>query len=324
MTTALITGVSGQDGYYLSRLLLENGYTVHGVARSSTNLPVELRDRLATFTPMDLRTPAPLADVVRQLKPDEIYHLAAHHFSSEGDENIAGELDPFMSVNFAAAETVLNVLRYELRQAKFFYAASAHVFGDPEKFPQTERTPMRPDTPYAISKTAGVHLCHYYRKRHGIFAVAGILYNHESPRRSSSYITTQVAEAAAKASLGQAVSLEIRDLDAVVDWGAAEDYVAAMWLSLQQHDPDTYIIASGIVRTVRDLVTHAFDAVGLEADGYVVSSRTESGSEARTPYIGDASKIRMSCSWEPTLSFRELVRSMVEAQHERLRETTKR
>jgi GDPmannose 4,6-dehydratase len=207
---------------------------------------------------------------------------------------------------------VLVVLQEELRDTRFFYAASAHIFGRPDGFPQNERTPFRPDTPYAISKTAGVHLCRYYRETHRLHTVSGILYNHESPRRSESFVTARIARAAAMASRGKGAPLFLRDLQATADWGAAEDYVDAMWRTLQLPAGDEFVISTGIPRTVMDFAREAFAAVGLRADDYVFQSPGTSGSGS-IPYVGDHTKIRRACGWQPVKTFASLVKEMVEA-----------
>jgi GDPmannose 4,6-dehydratase len=189
----------------------------------------------------------------------------------------------------------------------------------PEVCPQTESTPHRPNTLYGISKSAGVHLCEYYRANYGVHASAGILYNHESPRRQSNFVTTLIARAAAQASFGRPEPLIIRDLEAIVDWGAAQDYVTAMWLMLQQPRSDNYIIASGISHTVQDFADAAFEYVGLCAADFVVQEQKTTRSEKTLPYIGDSTKIRRVCAWEPTISFRDLVQGMVEIQLQQLR-----
>ncbi len=271
---ALITGVGGQDGFYLVEWLLQQGYEVYGIERSLAQVSRELKDRLAGLFCIELTEPQGLADVVRRVKPQEVYHLAAHHFSSQGSENRTDRLDPFWAVNLLAANVILEVFRQELKESRFFYAASAHIFGVPEVCPQTEWTRHRPNTLYGISKSAGVHLCRYYRESYGLHVSAGILFNHESPRRSASFVTTQLACAAAKASVGRPERLIIRDLEAVVDWGAAQDYVKAMWLMLQQPSGDDYVISSGIPRTVREFAETAFASVKLVATEFVFQDHT--------------------------------------------------
>jgi GDPmannose 4,6-dehydratase len=215
----------------------------------------------------------------------------------------------------------LEYIATELPSCRFFYAASAQVFGAPASSPQNELTPRNPDTPYGISKGAGMDVCRYFRAHRGVFTSVGILYNHESPRRGESFITTQIARAAALASVGLGEHLSIRDLDAIVDWGAAQDYVRAMWLALQQSTSGDYVIASGTGRTVRDFAQAAFAVVRLRASDYLTQESPPTTS-TRVPLVGNSSKIREICGWEPAISFDELVRSMVETQMQRLAEGT--
>jgi len=311
--SALITGISGQDGFYLAKWLLKQGYEVHGTARQSSQIPPLLKERLASVSIVDLNEPKHLAEVIHKVRPNEIYHLAAHHFSSQNIDNNRGQFEPFISVNLLAANAVLEILRQDLSESRFFYASSAHIFGVPDICPQTEITPHRPDTPYAISKSAGFHLCRYFRESHGIYASAGVLYNHESPRRNDSFVTTQIARTAARAFVGKAEPLMIRDLDAVADWGAAQDYVVAMWLTLQQPFGDEYIISSGQPHTILEFVNETFGYLGISADNWIIQDPKAKHVDS-LPYVGDNSKIRTICGWEPRISFRDLVRNMVDHQ----------
>lgn len=316
---ALITGIDGQDGFYLAESLLQHDYTVFGITHSNVTAPSKLHSQLACVFVADLNQPQRLAEIVRQTRPQELYHLAAHHFSSQHGENSLGQLAPFVSVNLLAVDAALQVVRDEIPTSRFFYAASAHIFGTPLATPQTEETPHRPETLYAISKSAAVHLCRYYREAFGVFAAVGILYNHESPRRRSDFVTTQIARAAANAAMGRPTPLLLRDLDAVVDWGAAQDYVRAMWLTLQQPRADEYIISSGAPHTVREFARVAFDTVGLRAENFVTQDPKSINPPRRLLVVGDNSKIRRVCGWEPTISFHELVRGMVAAQLDELK-----
>ena len=313
MKRALITGVAGQDGYYLAKLLASNGYQVYGVGLSLPDRSSDLMSALTDAKEIDVAQGSIFADYVRQIRPEEIYHLAAHHFSSQSGENRTGQVSPFLTINVTIPNMVLEILHEELPGSRFFYAASSHIFGLPEVSPQTELTPHRPETPYAITKSAGVQLCRYYRNTHHLYTVSGILYNHESMRRSESFITTQIARAAALAHYGKPSKLVVRSIDAIVDWGAAEDYVRAMWLAMQQQDGDDYIIASGIPRTVHDFASVAFSHLGLNADDYVFQDG-KADHHRTIPFIGDSSKIRRTCNWQPLISFDDLVRSMVDYQ----------
>jgi GDPmannose 4,6-dehydratase len=318
---ALITGVNGQDGSYLAELLLGQGYRVIGLDRRPPPRDLPSLAALDRHLVVDLLEPGALEAAIRQVRPDELYHLAAHHFSSQTDENRTGRLEPFLRVNLMAPSEGLEFIATELPSCRFFYAASAQVFGAPASSPQNELTPRNPDTPYGISKGAGMDVCRYFRAHRGVFTSVGILYNHESPRRGESFITTQIARAAALASVGLGEHLSIRDLDAIVDWGAAQDYVRAMWLALQQSTSGDYVIASGTGRTVRDFAQAAFAVVRLRASDHLTQESPPTTS-TRVPLVGNSSKIREICGWEPAISFDELVRSMVETQMQRLAEGT--
>jgi GDPmannose 4,6-dehydratase len=262
---------------------------------------------------VDLNEPKYLAEVVRKVRPHEIYHLAAHHFSSQNIDNNRSHLEPFVSVNLMAANTLLEILKQDLSESRFFYASSAHIFGVPATCPQTEMTLHRPDSPYAITKSAGVYLCRYFRESHSVYASVGILYNHESPRRPDSFVTNQIARTVALAFSGDKKPLVIRDLDAIVDWGAAQDYVVAMWLTLQQPFGDEYIISSGKPHTIREFVNEACGYLGIPADDLIIQNPKAKHVE-HLPYVGDCSKIRTICGWKPRMSFRDLVRTMVDHQ----------
>jgi GDPmannose 4,6-dehydratase len=318
---ALITGVNGQDGAYLAELLLGQGYRVIGLDRRPPPRDMPSLAALDRHLVVDLLEPGALEAAVRQVRPDELYHLAAHHFSSQTDDNRTGRLEPFLRVNLIAPSEALEFIAKELPSCRYFCAASAQVFGAPTSSPQTESTPRNPDTPYGISKSAAMDVCRYFRNHRGVFASAGILYNHESPRRGESFVTTQIARAAALASTGVREPLRLRDLNAVVDWGAAQDYVRAMWLTLQQRTSGEYIIASGAGRTVREFAEAAFAVVRLRASDYLTQESPPTTS-TRVPLVGNSSKIREICGWEPAISFDELVRSMVETQMQRLAEGT--
>jgi len=321
MNRALIIGVSGQDGYYLSRLLHDKQYEIYGTSLTHAEVSPDLTQILERVVVIDLNNSGNLRDLIQEIKPDEVYYLAAHHFSSQSGENRTGELAPFVTVNLLAADDVLRALVDYCNKCKFFYAASSHIFGLPETFPQNELTPQRPNTPYGISKSAALHVCRYYREAFGLFTAVGILYNHESPRRGLSFITKQIARAAALAHRGMPQKLVIRSFDSVVDWGAAEDYVKAMWLTLQQSNGGEYIIASGVPHTVRNFVDAAFSHVGLNADEYISQDESFVPS-TQAPYVGDPSKIKKICGWEPSISFEELVCSMVDNEIKQLQQTT--
>lgn len=314
MKKALIAGVAGQDGYYLTRFLAGKGYSVYGADRDTSCIAPDQKLALSGVAEINFFNSGLLVEYIKKVMPDEIYYLAAHHFSSQGDENRSGRMSPFLILNLITPNEVLEFIQSAHPECRFFYAASAHVFGKPEVSPQTENTPHNPDTPYAISKSAAVLSCRYYRAKHKIFAVSGILYNHESPRRPADFITTQIARVAAKAARGEKTPLLVRNLNAVVDWGAAEDYVQAMWHTLQQPLADEFIIATGITRTVMDFAREAFRVVDLKPEQYVLPQTPAAVQEKYMPYVGDCSKIRETCGWQPVKTFSDLVREMVEEQ----------
>jgi len=313
MKKALIIGIAGQDGLYLTKFLLSKGYKVHGVDARMMSLLPDLNAKLASMSIIDLSDQQVLTEILKKVQPDEIYYLAAHHFSSQSGNNFAGTIYPFISINLLAVNNILEVIREEALRSRFFYAASAQIFGSTDESPQKETTPHRPDSPYSISKSTGFYLCRYYRDFFGMYASVGILYNHESPYRSIDFVTTKIARAAALAHLGKSEPLILRNLDAVVDWGAAEDYVVAMWLTLQQDNGGEYIISSGVPHTVRDFAKEAFGHLGLNLENYIFQDKNKVAS-SRLPYIGDSSKIRNVCRWKSKISFEQLVRSMVDHQ----------
>lgn len=309
MKSALITGVAGQDGYYLASLLLSQGYRVHGVVLPGTGPLTGVYDKVLLHE-ADLSEEAHLTGLLREAAPDEVYYLAAHHFSSQGDENRKGMAGPFLSVNLLAPNTILEAIKCSHPRTRFFYAASSHVFGTPDSSPQNEFTPHKPGTPYAISKSAAVMLCRYYRETHGLHASAGILYNHESPLRPLDFVTARLARAAACAATGKGSPAYFKDLSAVVDWGAAKDYVRAMWLILQQEKGGEYIIASGVPRTIRDFAETAFSSVGLKSEKFIYQDNSAAKSSV-APYVGDSSRVHAVCGWTLAISFEEMVAEMV-------------
>jgi len=316
MKKALITGIAGQDGSYLAEFLLEKGYEVYGVDRSCSTLPVHIREKIKHCFDTDITRPVLLRKIIRETAPDEIYHLAAYHFSSQQEGNKRKPFRQFYLINLLTANEILETIRQYLPGCRFFYASSCQVFGQPDQFPQNEQTPFRPDSLYGITKAAGTNLCKFYREHHGIYTSVGILYNHESPRRPLSFVTSQIAEAAAKAFLGIPVRLVLKDLDALVDWGSAKDYVRAMWLTLRQPHGDDYIISSGRTHSVNDFAKVAFGSSGLDPSGFVFQD-PDAILSPRVPYVGDNTKIKTRCNWQPEISFEEMVAEMVQAQLKR-------
>jgi GDPmannose 4,6-dehydratase len=314
---ALITGIGGQDGSYLAELLLDKGYDVHGLIRGSTTEEIPrlrpVRDRV-TLHSGDLLDQRSLENVLRISEPDEIYHLAGTSFVADS------WTQPVLTAEFTAvgAARMLEAMRQVTPDARFYQASSSEMFGKPVDVPQTEATPFRPRTPYGAAKCYAHFLTVNYRDGYGLFAASGILYNHESPRRPLEFVTRKITHAAAAIRTGHASELVLGDLDAQRDWGYAKDYVEAMWLMLQQDEPDDFVIATGETRTVRDLVEIAFDHVGLDPERYVRTDPRFLRPADVEHVVGDASKARARLGWEPRTSFPELVRLMVEADIELL------
>jgi GDPmannose 4,6-dehydratase len=315
---ALITGATGQDGLLLSELLIEKGYQLFGTVRTY-NLYKQLDTNLGIkYYIVDLNNRGELSKLILKIKPDEIYHLAAFHFSSQNDDNKKKYFEAFNNVNLLTTDEILASLKEYLPLTRFFYASSSHVFGSPDISPQIDSTPFRPNSFYSITKTAGSQLTKFYRDYHNIYASVGILYNHESPLRSIDFLSAQIAYTAAKASLGLRPKLVIRDLEGIVDWGSAKDYVNAMWLTLQQLKGDDYVIATGIPRRVKDFVKIAFEHVGLNSDDFIVEDPVYKKNSV-IPYVGNPDKLIKVCGWESKISFSEMVIEIVDYHIKRLK-----
>jgi GDPmannose 4,6-dehydratase len=316
---ALITGVGGQDGSLLAELLLEDGYEVVGVVRPGSpeydNL-AGLRERIELHE-ADLLNQTSLTQALRAAEPREVYNLAAPSFVPASWEQ------PVQTAEFAAvgATSLLEAIRTVDPAIRFYQASSSEIFGDPKETPQTERTPLAPVTPYGVAKAYAHFSARSYRHRYGLFACSGILYNHESPRRPLEFLPRKVAYGAAAISLGLQNELVLGDLDARRDWGYAGDYVRAMWLMLQQDEPDDFVVASGESRSVRELVQCAFAHVGLDWQEHVrVDPALQRGTAELHRLVGDARKARERLRWKPEVDFTQLVHLLVDADLERLRE----
>jgi GDPmannose 4,6-dehydratase len=299
---ALITGITGQDGSYLSELLLSRGYRVHGLFRPDEppGLPEVVRHDA------DLTDAKAVARAIGAAAPDELYHLGAQSF-------VHGEEVSTVHVNVNGTLHVLEAVRRAAPACRVFFASSAEVFGEPETSPQDERTPMRPRNIYGVTKVAGLELMRVYREQHRLFTCCAILYNHESPRRGPNFVTRKITRAAARIKLGLESELRLGNLDAVRDWGRARDYVRGMWLMLQQTDPDDYVLATGQGRTVRDFVEAAFSAAGLDWQQYVRTAPEYWRPAEPVPLVGNAAKARAALGWTPDTAFGDLVAEMVEA-----------
>jgi GDPmannose 4,6-dehydratase len=316
---ALVTGIGGQDGSLLAELLLDEGYEVYGLVRRSTSAPYEnleaIRERIELIEG-DLLDQLALVDVLRSSRPAEVYNLASPSFVPMSWRQ------PVVTAEFAAVgvTSLLEAIRAVGEPIRFYQASSSEIFGEPSEVPQTEETPLSPVTPYGVAKAYGHFIVRSYRRRYDLHASCGILYNHESPRRPLDFLPRKVANAAASISLGLSGELWLGDVDARRDWGFAGDYVRAMWLMLQQEQADDYVIATGELHSVRELVELAFEHVGLDWERYVqIDQSLKRGAAELHDLAGDASKARSALGWEPAVRFPELVRLLVDAELERLR-----
>jgi GDPmannose 4,6-dehydratase len=315
--SALITGITGQDGSYLAELLLERGYEVHGLVRRSSTERFEriehLRDRI-TLHQADLLDQRSLVDALREARPTEIYNLAAMSFVA------VSWIQPTLTAEFTGVGVtrILEAMREVCPEARFYQASSSEMFGKVREVPQNEQTPFYPRSPYGVAKVYGHFITVNYRESYGLHATSGILFNHESPRRGLEFVTRKVTWHAAAIKLGLADKLELGNLEAQRDWGYAKDYVEAMWLMLQRDDPQDYVIATGVAHSVRDCVEIAFDQAGIPIADHVVIDESLKRPAEVDHLIGDASKAKRELGWEPSTSFVELIRLMVDADLELL------
>jgi len=316
MKKALITGITGQDGSYLAEFLLDKGYEVHGTIRRVAIEDPEHRlwrlrhilDKLVLHA-ASLESFASIFSVINTVQPDEIYHLAAQSFVSYSFEDEFSTI----STNIDGTHYMLAAVKERVPHARFYFAASSEMFGNAKETPQNENTSFHPRSPYGISKVAGFQLTENYRQAYDLYAVSGICFNHESPRRGFEFVSRKVTNTVAKIKLGLAKELVLGNLDARRDWGYAGDYVKAMWLMLQQEEPDDYVIATGETHSVREFVQVAFSSVGLDWRKYVeIDARYFRPTEVDI-LQGDASKARAKLGWRPKTGFEELVKLMVDA-----------
>src|SRR5881397_2355865 len=304
---ALITGITGQDGSYLADLLLEKGYEVHGLIRRTSTSDLSrirhIQDRIK-LVPGDLMDQHSLTTVVHEIQPDEVYNLAAQSFvaASWSQPVLTGELTGL------GVTRMLEAVRLAKPDARFYQASSSEMFGKVKETPQNESTPFYPRSPYGVAKVYGHSLTVNYRESYGLFASAGILFNHESPRRGLEFVTRKVTNAVARIKLGKTGELRLGNLDSGRDWGFAGDYVEAIWRMLQQPEPNDYVVGTGTMHTVRDLCAAAFSHVGLNWQQYVkVDPRFVRPAEVDT-LLADASRARNQLGWMPKVSFEQLVR----------------
>jgi GDPmannose 4,6-dehydratase len=314
---ALITGVTGQDGSYLSELLLDKGYEVFGVIRRASTENYErighLLERI-TLVQADLLDQLSLSRALADSRPHEVYNLAAQSFVPTSWSQ------PVLTAEFTAVGVtrVLEAIRSVDPGIRFYQASSSEMFGKVREVPQTELTPFHPRSPYGVAKVYGHYITLNYRESYDLFAVSGLLFNHTSPRRGLEFVTRKISDGVARIKLGLRDKLPLGNLDAKRDWGFAGDYVEAMWLMLQQDEPDDFVVASGEEQSVREVVDIAFAHAGLDPDDHVdVDPRLLRPAEVDR-LIGDATKAREQLGWAPRTSFRELIEMMVDADIERL------
>ena len=317
---ALITGITGQDGSYLAELLLDKGYEVYGMVRRSSTENFErighLTDRVR-LVQADLLDQSSLVEALEEAQPEEVYNLGAQSFVPTSCRQ------PVQSAEFTAVGVtrLLEAIRRVNPDIRFYQASSSEMFGKVREVPQTETTPFYPRSPYGVAKAYGHFITVNYRESYGLFAVSGILFNHESPRRGLEFVTRKISDGVARIKLGLADELRLGNLDAKRDWGFAGDYVEAMWLMLQAETPEDYVIATGEEHSVEEFADLAFAHAGLDRNQHVKTDPAFLRPAEVDHLVGDASKAREQLGWEPRVSFRELVEMMVDADLERLSST---
>jgi GDPmannose 4,6-dehydratase len=315
---ALITGITGQDGSYLAEFLLAKGYRVFGTVRRNSTESFERIEHIKNeieLCEMDLLDQMSILSVVRRVKPRELYNLAAQSFVPTSWEQ------PILTGQFTAlgVTRVLEAIRTVGRGIRFYQASSSEMFGKVQQVPQNEKTPFYPRSPYGVAKVYGHFITVNYRESYNLFAVSGILFNHESPRRGKEFVTRKVTDGVARIKLGLQQTLSMGNLDARRDWGYAGDYVRAMWLMLQRPGPKDYVVATGLNHSVRDLLQTAFTHAGLDWKKHVrVDPRFVRPAEV-AHLLGDASLARRELKWKPEVSFEQMIRMMVDADLERVK-----
>lgn len=323
MKKALITGIDGQDGSYLSEFLLDKGYEVHGVVRRVALEDPEhhlwrIRHLLSKIIVHSgsLESYPSIFNIVEKVKPDECYHLAAQSFVSYSFE------DEFSTINTNINGThfVLSAVKEKAPECRFYFAASSEMFGNAKEVPQNELTPFHPRSPYGISKVAGFDLTRNYREAYGMFAVSGILFNHESPRRGFEFVTRKITNSVAEIKFGMSKELKLGNLEAKRDWGFSGDYVKAMWIMLQQDAPDDYVVATGETHTVKEFVELAFKQAGLNWQDHVVIDKEFYRPAEVNVLMGDFAKAKAKLGWQPSVRFEELVKMMVDSDMRRIKE----
>jgi GDPmannose 4,6-dehydratase len=318
MSRALITGITGQDGSYLAEFLLSKGYTVYGTVRRSSTESFEriehLRSRI-TLLQADLFDQLSIIEAVEESKPDEVYNLAAQSFVPTSWKQ------PILTGEFTAlgVTKMLEAIRHINKKIRFYQASSSEMFGKVLETPQSELTPFYPRSPYGVAKVYGHYITVNYRESYNMFAVSGILFNHESPRRGKEFVTRRITDGVAQIKFGLEKKLHLGNLDAKRDWGFAGDYVKAMWLMLQQDTPDDYVIATGKTHSVREFVEIAFKHAGLDWNKHVVVDKKLFRPAEVHLLRGNPAKAQKKLGWKPEISFSELVRMMVDSDLEILK-----
>jgi len=316
---ALITGITGQDGAYLSRFLLEKGYNVYGAFRRTSIINLDrleslgIKDQLELI-PMDLTDQGNIVRVLQKVKPDEIYNLAAQSFVAVSFEQpvTTGEITGLGTANLLEAIRAVNP------EIKFYQASTSEMFGKVQTIPQNEETPFYPRSPYSVAKLYAHWMTVNYREAYGIFTCSGILFNHESPLRGLEFVTRKITHSVARIKLGLEGELRLGNMEAKRDWGYAPEFVKAMWLMLQHSKPDNYVVATGETHSVKEFVEEAFSHVGLDWHDYVVVDPSFYRPAEVELLVGDYTKAREKLGWQPKTTFRELVKLMVEADMERV------
>ncbi len=318
MKRALITGITGQDGSYLAELLLEKGYKVYGIRRRTSDLhygnAAHLKDDIE-FIYADMTDLSSLITAVEKAQPDEVYNLAAQSFVQTAWEQpiLTAQVDALGVTN------ILEAVRIVKKDARFYQASTSEMFGQVQEMPQKETTPFYPKSPYGAAKVYGHWITINYRESYDMYACSGILFNHESPRRGLEFVTRKVTDAVARIKLGLQDEVRMGNLDAKRDWGFAGDYVKAMWLMLQQDEPDDYVIATGETRTIRELLDVAFSYVDLNYEDYVVVDPKFFRPAEVDILLGDSSKAREKLGWKPEVSFEEMIHMMVDEDLKRVK-----
>ena len=311
MKTALITGITGQDGSYLAEFLIEKGYKVYGMVRraSTENFQrIEHIKHKIELRQADLLDQLSIIEILEEAKPDEIYNLAAMSFVP------TSWLQPTLTAEFTAVGVtkMLEAIKLVNKKIKFYQASSSEMFGKVREIPQTENTPFYPRSPYGVAKVYGHFITVNYRESYDLYAVSGILFNHESPRRGFEFVTRKISNAVAEIKLGLEKELRLGNLEAARDWGFAGDYIQAMWMMLQQPEPQDYVIATGVMHSVKDYVQLAFEHVGLDWQKYVVVDEKFFRPAEVHHLLGDATLAKKTFGWQPKTSFESLVKMMVD------------